>query len=87
MTNLRVVTEQLAASRSRSTMRKRCYATRADVRPAAVVLSADDLEFLEETLEVLGNNTLMADIREALTNVEDAAVMTRAEALRLITKR
>jgi prevent-host-death family protein len=34
-------------------------------RPAAVMLSVDDLESLEETLEVLSNPTLMADIREA----------------------
>ena len=55
-------------------------------RPAAVVLSIDDLESLEETLEVLGNSTLLADIREALASPEDATVMTKEEALRLITK-
>jgi hypothetical protein len=34
--------------------------------PAAVVLSMEDLESLEETLEVLNDEPLMADIREAL---------------------
>jgi prevent-host-death family protein len=34
-------------------------------RPAAVMLSVEDLESLEETLEVLSNPQLMADIREA----------------------
>jgi prevent-host-death family protein len=56
-------------------------------RPAAVVLSIDDLESLEETLEVLGNSALMADIREALTNPGDAVVMTKEEALRTATGR
>ena len=34
-------------------------------RPAAVILSVDDLESLEETLEIMSNPQLMADIREA----------------------
>jgi prevent-host-death family protein len=55
-------------------------------RPAAVVLSIDDLESLEETLEVLGSGTLMADIREALTSPEAATAMTKEEALRLVTR-
>lgn len=38
-------------------------------RPAAVLLSVDDLESLEETLEILSNPQLMADIREAEAEV------------------
>ena len=34
-------------------------------RPAAVVLSVEDLESLEETLEILSDPTLLAEIREA----------------------
>lgn len=34
-------------------------------RPAAVILSPDDLAELEETLEVLGDPEALADIREA----------------------
>src|SRR5262249_33435132 len=34
-------------------------------RPAAVVLSVDDLESLEESLEILSDATLVAEIREA----------------------
>jgi prevent-host-death family protein len=34
-------------------------------RPAAVVLSVEDLESLEETLEVLSEPTLLAEIRDA----------------------
>ena len=33
-------------------------------RPAAVELSVDDLESLEETLEILSEPTLLAEIRE-----------------------
>lgn len=35
-------------------------------RPAAVILSVDDLESLEETLEVLSDPGLMSVIRESL---------------------
>jgi antitoxin YefM len=56
-------------------------------RPAAVVLSVDDLESLEETLDVMGNTRLMADIHEALDSPGSgpAAVLSRDEALRLAT--
>jgi len=56
-------------------------------RPAAVVLSIDDLESLEETLDILGNATAMADIRESLAELEagDAPALTKEEALRLAT--
>jgi antitoxin YefM len=54
-------------------------------RPAAVVLSVDDLESLEETLDVLGDATLMADIRHALHDLDaaGATVLGKDEALRL----
>jgi antitoxin YefM len=55
-------------------------------RPAAVVLSIEDLESLEETLDVLGNEALLADIREALAELAtaQAPVLSKDEALRLI---
>jgi antitoxin YefM len=34
-------------------------------RPAAVILSPDDLAQLEETIDVLGDSEALADIREA----------------------
>ncbi len=34
-------------------------------RPAAVVLSVEDLESLEETLEILSDPMVLADIRDA----------------------
>ena len=37
--------------------------------PAAVVISVEDLESLEETLDVLDSEALLADIREALAEL------------------
>jgi antitoxin YefM len=56
-------------------------------RPAAVVISVDDLESLEETLEVMGSAALMGDIAEALAELGSASapVLTKDDALRLIT--
>jgi len=58
-------------------------------RPAAVVLSIDDLESLEETLDVLGSPSLMTDIREALEELatSGAAALSKEEALGHVTKR
>jgi prevent-host-death family protein len=54
-------------------------------RPAAVVVSVEDLEGLEETLDVMGNDTLLEDIREALSEARgnEPKVLSRDEALRL----
>jgi antitoxin YefM len=54
--------------------------------PAAVVISVDDLESLEETLEVMGNAALVDEIHEALAELGPASapVLTKDEALRLI---
>ncbi|KLL09739.1 type II toxin-antitoxin system Phd/YefM family antitoxin [Protofrankia coriariae] len=58
-------------------------------RPAAIVISVDDLESLEETLDVMASTRLMADIREALDDLEDAGatVLSKEDALRLATGR
>ncbi len=58
-------------------------------RPAAVVLSIDDLDSLEETLDVLSSASLMADIRAGVTDLatSDAGPLSRAEALELIADR
>lgn len=55
--------------------------------PAAVVISVEDLESLEETLDVMGSEALLGDIREALEElaVTDAPVLGKDEALRLIS--
>ena len=57
-------------------------------RPAAVVLSIDDLEGLEETLEILSDKPLMRRIRKAQAEVDagEAEELTKDEALALIRK-
>lgn len=52
-------------------------------RPAAVVVSIDDLESIEETLDVAGRPELMKQIRTSLTELanDEAEVLTRDEIL------
>ena len=54
--------------------------------PAAVVISVDDLESLEETLDIMDSAALLADIRESLAELSttDAITLSKEEALRLI---
>jgi antitoxin YefM len=54
-----------------------------------VVVSVDDHESLEEPVDVVGSPGLLDDIRTALAELAagDAAVLSRDEALRLITDR
>jgi prevent-host-death family protein len=54
-------------------------------RPAAVVLSADDLDSLEETLDVMGSEALLTDIREAIIELKSDTLtpLSKDEALRL----
>ena len=55
---------------------------------AAVVMSVEDLESLEETLDVMGSEALLADIREALAELGtgEALVLSKDDALRMITR-
>ncbi len=55
--------------------------------PAAVVISVEDLESLEETLDIMDNAALLGDIRESLTELgnTNAEVLSKEEALRLIS--
>ena len=57
-------------------------------RPAAVMLSIEDLESLEETLEVLSDAALMRSIRRAEREADSgkAVRLTRDEALARITR-
>ena len=52
-------------------------------RPAVVVLSVDDLESLEETLEILSDRQLMDEIREGQADIAAGRVevLTRDEIL------
>jgi prevent-host-death family protein len=54
--------------------------------PAAVVMSVEDLESLEETLDIMDSAALLADIRESLTELTsgDVEVLSKDEALELI---
>jgi prevent-host-death family protein len=55
--------------------------------PAAVIMSLEDLESLEETLDIMDNAALLAAIRESLAELRSgqAAVLTKDEAQRLIS--
>jgi antitoxin YefM len=55
--------------------------------PAAVVMSVEDLESLEETLDVMDSAALLNDIRESLAElaVADAPVLSKDDVLRLIS--
>ena len=65
-----------AQRREHACVRSKCH--------AAVVISLDDLESLEETLDVMDSAALLDDIREALAD-SDAQVLSREDALRPIT--
>ncbi len=56
--------------------------------PAAVVISVDDLESLEETLDIMDSATLLASIRESLAELitTDEGVLSKEDALRLISR-
>ncbi len=55
--------------------------------PAAVVISVDDLESLEETLDIMDSAGVLADIRDSLAEISDgsAEVLTKDQALRIIS--
>jgi antitoxin YefM len=57
-------------------------------RPAVVVMSIDDLESLEETLEVVGNRRLLAEISEAMAEIIEGSttVLTKDKAMGLIRR-
>ncbi len=55
--------------------------------PAAVVMSVEDLESLEETLDIMDSAALLGDIRESLAELRttEPPVLTKDDALRLIS--
>src|SRR5437588_5490272 len=57
-------------------------------RPAAVVVSVEDLESLEETLEILGDQALVMKIQRAMNELAagTARLLTKDEALALARK-
>jgi antitoxin YefM len=57
-------------------------------RPAAVMVSVDDLQSLEQTLDVLSRPALIKQIRESLNDLRDqgAQVLSKDKALGLIAR-
>ena len=57
-------------------------------KPAAVVISADDLASLEETLEVVSRPKLIAQVRESLDSLAagEAEVLSRDDVLATLRK-
>jgi antitoxin YefM len=51
-------------------------------RPAVVIMAAEDLEALEETLAILSSSELRADIAEAKADLEAGRVVTKDELAR-----
>jgi prevent-host-death family protein len=58
-------------------------------RPAAVVLSIEDLEGLEQTLELLGDPRMMRRIRKANAELDhgNSATLTKDQALALARRK
>jgi antitoxin YefM len=56
-------------------------------RPAAVVVSVDDLASLEETLDIAGRPRLISQIRASLAELAagEAEILTRDEILRSLS--
>ena len=48
-------------------------------RPAAVILSPDDLESLEETIEILSNPRAVREIRKAEADIDKGRYVTAEE--------
>jgi len=57
--------------------------------PAAVVMSVEDLESLEETLDIMDSAELLGDIRQSLADIASggAEVLSKDQAQQLISRR
>jgi antitoxin YefM len=57
--------------------------------PAAVVISVEDLESLEESLDIMDSAARLSDIRESLAELSTgpAAVLSKDDAMRLASGR
>ena len=53
-------------------------------RPAAVIISTDDLESLEETLDILGNTESVKALRDADAALASGEVVRGVEAVRAL---
>lgn len=73
------VVEQVESQHARVTITKHG-------RPAAVVISADDLDSLEETLRVLSDPALLAQVRASRAERGQPTRLSKEEALRLVRR-
>lgn len=71
------VVEQVETQHARVTITKHG-------RPAAVVISADDLDSLEETLRVLSDPELLTQVRASRAEREHAVQLSKEEAAGLV---
>jgi prevent-host-death family protein len=71
------VVEQVESQHARVTITKHG-------RPAAVVISADDLESLEETLRVLSDPDLLVQVRASRAEADAPVTLGKDEALALL---
>jgi antitoxin YefM len=71
------VVEQVETQHARVTITKHG-------RPAAVVISADDLDSLEETLRVLSDPDVLAQLRASRAESAPPVTLTKEEATRLV---
>ena len=57
-------------------------------KPAAMLISPDDVESLEETLDILSDKATMASLRASAADIEagDVVELTKDEALQLIKR-
>jgi len=73
------VVEQVETQHARVTITKHG-------RAAAVVISADDLESLEETLRVLSDPELLAQVRTSRAERDEAVPLSKEEAAGLVRR-
>jgi prevent-host-death family protein len=71
------VVEQVESQHARVTITKHGH-------PAAVVISADDLESLEETLRVLSDPDLLVQVRASRAEADAPVTLGKDEALALL---
>ncbi len=73
------VVDQVESQHARVTITKRG-------RPAAVVISVDDLESLEESLRVMTDSQLLAQVRASRAEADEPVVLTKEETTALVSR-
>lgn len=73
------VVEQVESQHARVTITKHG-------RPAAVVISTDDLDSLEETLRVMSDPDLLAQVRASRAERDEAVALSKEDAARLTSR-